>query len=113
MHDRTSPTAPVPDKIREWLGLAVQAGASDLHLVVDYPPVLRLHGDLIELSEPRLDAEELHRLLWALCRPEDFARLQGHKNLDFSFDLVLHGSVNRYRANLFFNGQQIGACLRV
>jgi twitching motility protein PilT len=113
MNDRTSPAPPVPDKLRAWLGLAVQAGASDLHLVVEYPPVLRLHGDLIELSEPPLVGEDLHRVLAALCRPEAFARLLGHKNLDFSFDLALHGCVNRFRANLFFNGQQIGACFRV
>jgi twitching motility protein PilT len=113
MNDRTLPAPPVPDKLREWLGLAVQSGASDLHLVVDYPPVLRLHGDLIELSDPPLDGDELHCLLAALCRPDAFARLQGHKNLDFSFDLALHGAVSRFRANLFFNGRQIGACFRV
>src|SRR5258708_5027308 len=105
MNDKTYQTPPVPEKLREWLGLAVQAGASDLHLIADYPPVLRLHGDLIELSDPPLDGEVLHPLLWALCRPEAFARLQALKNLDFSFDLALHGVVSRFRANLFFNRQ--------
>jgi Tfp pilus assembly pilus retraction ATPase PilT len=40
----------VPEKLRGWLRRAVESGASDLHLVAGYPPVLRLHGDLIELS---------------------------------------------------------------
>src|SRR5205807_5375226 len=35
---------PVPDKLRDWLSHAVRSGASDLHLIAGYPPVLRLHG---------------------------------------------------------------------
>ena len=44
----------VPEKLRRWLEWAVQVGASDLHLIVGYPPVLRLNGDLTELPEPVL-----------------------------------------------------------
>jgi Tfp pilus assembly pilus retraction ATPase PilT len=31
------------NKIRSWLQEAVTRGASDLHLVADHPPMLRLH----------------------------------------------------------------------
>ena len=48
----------VPEKLRQWLTRAVEAGASDLHLIAGYPPVLRLHGDFTELPEPVLAAEQ-------------------------------------------------------
>jgi twitching motility protein PilT len=105
--------SPVPEKLRAWLGRTVEAGASDLHLLVGYPPVLRLHGDLTELPGPPLAADEAHALLAALAPGEVFARLQNQKNVDFSFELAVAGQVNRFRANLFHAGGHLGACVRV
>ena len=53
--DHGSPA--LPEKLGAWLARAVEAGASDLHLIPGHPPVLRLHGDLTELAEPPLRPE--------------------------------------------------------
>jgi twitching motility protein PilT len=104
--------SPVPDPLRTWLSRAVEAGASDLHLIVGYPPVLRLHGDLVELREPPLP-EGTRELLCSLCPADAVSRLQGDKNVDFSIALAVNGRVARFRANLFHAGGQLGACLRL
>jgi twitching motility protein PilT len=104
---------PVPDRLRAWLSQAVEAGASDLHVIAGYPPVLRLHGDLIELPEPRLPGDEAQALLGALCPADAAGRLRDHKNVDFSFDLLVDGRVSRFRVNLFHAGGQLGACVRL
>jgi twitching motility protein PilT len=104
---------PVPEKLRAWLSRTVEAGASDLHLIAGYPPVLRLHGDLIELPEPPLAGDEANGLLTALAPREALGRLQAHKNVDFSFELTVAGGLNRFRANLFQASGQLGACVRV
>ena len=112
--DAAGPTeSPVPEKLRAWLGRAVQTGASDLHLIAGYPPVLRLHGELIELQEPPLEAVETQAVLSSLCSAEALARLESQKNIDFSFELACAGHMSRFRANLFHTGGQIAACLRV
>src|SRR5262249_33404432 len=98
MTEMNRETSPVPAKLRGWLSQAVEAGASDLHVIVGHPPVLRLHGELIELSEPALSAGQAHGVLSALCPAEAGTRLQSQKNLDFSFELPLHGRVSRFRA---------------
>src|ERR1043165_8725491 len=103
----------VPDQIREWLQRAIEAGASDLHLIVGYPPVLRVHGDLTELPEPTLNGDESESLLHDLCPIELRAQLHTQKNVDFSFSLIVNGRVQRFRANLFHSGKRLGACLRV
>jgi twitching motility protein PilT len=135
MSDPTPAAEPVPEKLRQWLARAVEAGASDLHLIVGYPPVLRLHGDLIEQSgsptgggealsdrpihPPRpvawgpLEAEEARQLLGALCPADAQVRLEANKNVDFSFDLELDGKVRRFRANVFRAAGHLGACVRV
>src|SRR5580698_3587620 len=103
----------ISEKLRGWLHRAVCEGASDLHLIVGYPPVLRLHGDLTEMPEPPLEGEETHALLCSLCAPEMLARLHEQKNIDFSFEVGLNGERQRFRANMFYSGGQLGACLRV
>ncbi len=113
MTERTLHTPAVPAKLHVWLSQAVEAGASDLHFIVGYPPVLRLHGDLTELGDTPLEATEAQALLRALCPAEVFARLQSLKNVDFSFSLALTDGVHRFRANLFHAGQQLAACFRV
>lgn len=112
MHD-LSKMPPAGDKVRDWLGRAIAAGASDLHLVAGYPPVLRLHGDLIELEEPPLTGEVTEHLVRALCSPDAFARLQAQKDIDFSFELAVGGRFCRFRANLFRSEGRHGACVRV
>ena len=106
-------TFAVPDELRAWLARAAESGASDLHLVAGYPPVLRLHGDLVPLSDPPLSGEEIQRLLAPLCPADASARLQSKKNIDLSFDLAAGGRSQRFRANLFHAGGHLAACLRV
>jgi len=112
MHD-LSKMPPPGDKVREWLARAIAAGASDLHIVAGYPPVLRLHGDLVEMAEPALTGEETQHLVRSLCSTDAFARLQAQKDIDFSFELAVDGRFCRFRANLFRSGGNFGACVRV
>ena len=102
----------VPDEIREWLGRAIEAGASDLHLIVGYPPVMRLHGDLTELPGIPLPGDETEGLLRALCPPEAQGRLHTQKNVDFSFSLIVNGRVQRFRQPVS-QRRAIGRLLRV
>jgi twitching motility protein PilT len=100
------------DKLRAWLSKAVEAGASDLHLIVGHPPVLRVHGDLIELKEPPLAGDEAEAVL-AFGPAEAAARLQAGRNLDYSFSVVASGKLSRFRANLFYAAGRVAACLRL
>lgn len=113
MNATTNAGNPVPQQLGAWLDQAVEAGASDLHLIAGYPPVLRLHGDLVELPLPPLRDEETLALFRSFCSAETLRRLDEQKDVDFSFELPLGGKTNRFRANLFHSGRQIGACLRV
>lgn len=109
MNDRNNEA----DRLRGWLSRAVETGASDLHLIVSHPPVLRLHGELIELPEPAIRPEEAAPLLASLCPTEVMERLREQKDVDFSLEVELNGEPRRFRANLFHAGRQLAACLRV
>ncbi|MBY0461062.1 MAG: PilT/PilU family type 4a pilus ATPase [Gemmataceae bacterium] len=110
-------TPPIADKLRRWLEWAVQTDASDLHVVVGYPPVVRLHGDLTELPEDPLRADEIEPLLLSACPHDALQRLQAGKNADFSFECPVESKgasrVARFRGSLFLAGGETGGCFRV
>jgi twitching motility protein PilT len=103
----------VADKLRDWLTSAVRSGASDLHLIAGHPPVLRVHGELEELTDPAIDPGEADAMLAALCPPGTLERLREHKDIDFSLELPLDGKPHRFRVNLFHTGRRLGGCLRL
>src|SRR5579859_6787562 len=104
---------PIAEKLREWLAWAVQCEASDLHVVVGHPPVIRLHGDLAALPEPVVTEAEAEPLLLSACPHDALARLQTQKNADFSLECPVAGSIARFRASLFLADGNTGGCFRV
>jgi twitching motility protein PilT len=105
----TEPQSP----LRDWLIRAVEAEASDLHVVAGYPPVLRIHGRLRNLDETALESGFLQELLLALCPPHALERFQTERNADFALERAINGKPQRFRVNYFMSGQQMGACFRI
>ena len=107
------PTTSPSEALTRWLTRAVDDGASDLHLVVGHPPVLRLHGVLQSLDEPRLEPSSLESLLMSVC-PQQFAEeFAKQKNVDFALEIDIHQSPHRFRANYYLGSRSMGACFRV
>ena len=102
-----------PDPLRDWLTRAVEVGASDLHVVAGYPPVLRVHGELRELQPTALGRDAVRELLVELCPRHAMDRFEADRNCDFALELALRGKAMRFRANYFMSGEQMGACFRV
>jgi twitching motility protein PilT len=102
-----------PPAIRDWLTLAIDAEASDLHVVAGYPPTLRVHGELRQLDLPPLEHGVTQELLTQLCPAYAMGRFRTAKNADFSIELRLHDQWWRFRVNYFLNDEQMGACFRI
>ena len=81
----------------ELFELMVQKGASDLHLRVPSPPVLRLDGVLTPLEElPPVTAEDLERLLDHITTPEQRSAFLVELELDFAYSIP---GLARFRVN--------------
>ena len=105
--------ATCPEPIRRWLAEAVGLSASDLHLVADYAPVVRVHGRLRALDAPLLDGPRLRELLLPVCPAPIRKKFEIEKDADFSLELPIDGRVQRFRVNYFLSGGSMGACFRV
>jgi twitching motility protein PilT len=102
-----------PTEIRNWLTAAIEAEASDLHVVPGYPPTLRVHGELRQCDAAALEAGTVRELLVRLCPAYAMGRFRAARNVDFALELTLRGRVERFRVNYFLSDEQLGACFRV
>ncbi len=107
------PKQSVPTLLHDWLAEAAESGASDLHVVAGYPPVLRIHGALRPLEYDAVDGGIVPSLLLPLCPPHALARFETERNTDFALELLLRNRPQRLRANYFMSGQLMGACFRL
>jgi twitching motility protein PilT len=97
--------------IKSLLKTTIDKGASDLHLIVGSPPVLRIDGKLVPLPElPVLDAERLEGLLWELVSDEQKELLLSNREVDFSFAF---GEIARFRINAYYQKGFLTASLRL
>ncbi len=104
---------PLSERLLAWLRRAVELGASDLHLIAGHPPVVRLHGDLVELPDPPLSGEETAQLLGPLLPGLSGKSPAGQTDTDLSFELPLGSQTSRFRVNVFRAAGEVGACVRV
>lgn len=98
-------------KIDDLLEEAVARQASDLHITVGVPPMLRIRGQLTPLSTyPRLLPPDTEALAKQLVQPNRWDRLSTGGELDFSYSL---GRVGRFRCCAFKQRGSYGLAIRV
>jgi len=93
------------------LKTAIERNASDLHLTVGEPPMLRIHGSIQPMNEKDqpLSPEDLHHSLYDILTEEQRERFERHKELDLAVELK---DVGRFRANIFYTRRGVGAAFR-
>src|SRR3989338_4728350 len=96
--------------IQDYLETIVKKEASDLHLVVGTPSMMRIDGQLIPLSSAPLTPEDTETLVHELLSPEQKEMLSVNKELDFSFAL---GEVARFCVNAYYQKGYLSAALRL
>jgi len=99
----------MPDII-DILKATVQMGASDLHMVVGKPPMVRLHGLIVPIpGAAPLKAEECRGMIYAILLEEQRAKFEEHWELDCSVEFP---GVSRFRVNVFMQKNGVAAVLR-
>lgn len=93
------------------LQASVKKGASDIHVVVGRPPMVRVRGEVISLEEfPVITAEESQALVYSILHDAHRKKFEHDQELDCSFTLP---NVARFRVNVLMGRQGIEAVLRV
>ncbi|MBN1405491.1 MAG: PilT/PilU family type 4a pilus ATPase [Candidatus Omnitrophica bacterium] len=96
-------------EIRDLLQTADEAGASDIILVVGFPPALRVDGIIKPMDFEALSPKEADRLILSMLTKEQLDLYHQHSELDLSYNIE---GLARFRVNIHQQRGTIAAALR-
>jgi len=98
-----------PFDLVDLLSRAVAAGASDLHLCADAPPMARINGSLAALEDRAATVQSCRELISGVLTEAQRARLEEEWELDFALQV---DGVGRFRGNAHFSRGALEAAFR-
>ena len=98
-------------RIEPLLDEVLKRDASDLHLQVGLPPMLRIDGSLTTVENPvALTADQVKSLVYSVLDEKQRKMLESDLELDFSF---AYGNLARFRVNAFHEKGNLAVALRL
>ena len=98
-------------EIKDYFNLAVERKASDIHLVVGQPPILRINGELNPVEgAPQISREALHDFIFGLLSEEQKEKYLKNRDLDLSYEA---GDSSRFRVNILWEKDQVALVARI
>ncbi len=94
-------------EILELIRMAIEKNASDLHLTVGLPPMLRIHGRLISTESDKLTANDVEELINKMLTDDHRVKLEQARSIDFTYSYIA-----RFRVNVFYEKGYLAAALR-
>jgi len=96
--------------VHRLLKYAVELGASDLHLTVGYPPIIRIDGVLNRVDRPQLTEEDVKNMVYEILTKEQIQRFEEEKELDFAYSIP---QLARFRINIYYQMRGLAAAFRI
>jgi twitching motility protein PilT len=97
-------------KLHTYLISTRNSGASDFHLSVGQPPIVRMSADLVRAQGEPFSAEQTESMLKEMLTEAQWKKLVAEQQLDFCYYIPQAG---RYRANVFYDHQGYNGVFRV
>jgi twitching motility protein PilT len=95
----------------DCLKQTVELNASDLHMTVGSPPMVRVRGELRALDAyPPLTSKDTRDLIYSILSNDQRKKLEQEWQVDFSYSVPSHG---RFRVNAYMQRASVGAAFRL
>ncbi|MCY4643660.1 MAG: type IV pilus twitching motility protein PilT [Bacteriovoracales bacterium] len=91
------------------LKMMIGNGASDLHITLNSPPAMRVHGGIVKVKSPPLNAQDIKVLLSQIMTASNKREFEKNLEVDFSFEIK---NLSRFRVNVFRSRGAMAAVLR-
>ncbi|RKP57213.1 type IV pilus twitching motility protein PilT [Cohnella endophytica] len=97
------------ESILELLRTAHERKASDLHITVGSPPIVRINGMLQPVGEENVSGEQAEAMAFALITDEQKEKFRQAGEIDFSYELE---EISRYRINAYRQRGKVSIAVR-
>jgi len=98
------------EDVKVILANAIEKEASDVHINVGMPPVLRKNTELILMDYPPVGAEDAKEMVLSMVGPDRFKKCEENRDLDFSTYI---DDGHRFRVNAHYQRDTVAISFRV
>jgi twitching motility protein PilT len=88
----------------------MERDASDLHLTAGSPPMIRHHGRLHAMDQPRLTPQMTREVIYSILTNDQRQRLETDWQIDLAYSIP---SKARFRVNAYFQRASLAAAFRL
>ena len=96
--------------INHILRTAIKKNASDIHLVAEHSPVLRIEGELVNMDTFPISAEDLKGMILSIMTEKQKSLFENNLELDFSYTIP---EGKRFRGNIHLDRSNLEATFRI
>lgn len=97
--------------LEELLQTALTENASDLHLSVSHPPIVRINGKLIALAKkPAITSHDAREIVMEMMNKQQKEKFLNNYEVDFSYNFR---NIARFRVNVYFQRGEISCAMRL
>lgn len=97
--------------LKQIISVAVEHGASDIHITPGTPPIIRCNGELLRVGKDKLTSDETCTLANEIFDIADYKKVfEERGEIDFSFAL---GELGRFRVNVYKQRGSIAIAIRL
>ncbi len=97
-------------RLHQYLVATRNQNASDFHLAVEQPPIVRIAAELLRAQGEPLTAKQTEEMIREILTEDQWERLLRDRQLDFCYYISQAG---RYRANIFLDQKGYNGVFRV
>jgi len=96
-------------RLKKFLDIMIEKGASDLHIKAGYGPIYRINGTLVIEKEPILSEKDTQDIAYSLMEDRQIDFFQDNREMDLGFEIE---DIARFRTNIFWQRDKIGLAIR-
>jgi twitching motility protein PilT len=96
--------------IDEILRLAIERKASDIHITVGLPPMMRMDGELVPLPYVSVTPQDARRMIYDTLTNDHIQKFEETHELDFGYGVK---GLARFRFNVYMQRGSVTGALRV
>ncbi len=97
-------------EINDLLIEVMKRDASDLHITVGAPPIMRVNGVLRRMDYPKLTSDDTRELVYSILTARQREALESNLEYDLSYAVPQSA---RFRVNAYFQRNCVGAAFRI
>lgn len=99
--------------LKELFTKTIAANASDIHILAKNPPLLRVDGNLLSLTNEDLSAAEIEEMCFSILSESQKEMLINNRTLDFSYSFEEENIKGRFRINLYYQKNTLAGAFRL